>query len=88
MPATCAFLPNLPAGTIGYQLKDHAGGDNWDTITVLFNGTGAPAIVPLPTGKYRVVLRGQQLDERGLGKLRVRSGTTVVPASSALLLVQ
>ena len=82
------FLPNLPAGTVGYQLLDHAGDDKWDTITVLFNGTRAPATLPLPAGKYRVVLRGQQIDERGLGKLRVRSGTTVVPASSALLLVR
>ncbi len=81
------FLPGLPAGTVGYQLLDHAGGDRWRTVTVLFNGNLAAAAPPLPPGTYTVVVRGQEVNEQGLGTLQV-AGTTSVPASSALILVQ
>ena len=81
------FLPNLPAGTVGYQLRDHAGGDAWRTITVLFNGNRAPAALPLPAGTYTVVLRGQQLREQGLETLRLASDVTLA-GSTALVLVE
>jgi pullulanase len=81
------FLPGTPAGTIAYQLIDHAGGDQWQTITVLFNGTGQAATVPVPAGNYSVVLRGLAINQHGLGQV-VSSGTVEVPAYSALVLVQ
>jgi pullulanase len=81
------FLPNVPAGTIGYQLVDHAGGDNWQTITVLFNGTGQAATVPVPAGSYSAVLRGLTINQHGLGPV-VSSGAVEVAAYSALVLVQ
>ena len=81
------FLPGTPAGTIGYQLVDHAGGDQWQTITVLFNGTGQAATMPVPAGKYSTVLRGMELNQHGLGPV-VSSGTVQVPGYEALVLVQ
>ncbi len=81
------FLPGVPAGTIAYQLLDHAGGDQWQTITVLLNGTGQAARVPVPAGRYSVVLRGMEINQRGLGPV-VSSSTVEVPAYSALVLVQ
>ncbi len=82
------FLPNLPANTIGYQLKEHAGGDAWQTIVVLFNGNRTPAQVPVPPGKYRVVLRAGEINEQGLDQLDQGPAPLVLPASTALILVQ
>jgi pullulanase len=81
------FLPGAPAGTIAYQLLDHAGGDQWQTITVLFNGTGQAMSVPVPAGNYSAVLRGLAINQHGLGPV-VSSGTVEVAAYSALVLVQ
>ncbi len=82
------FLPNLPAGTIAYRLKDHAGGDGWQNIVVVFNGNRTAVNVPVPVGKYTVVLRGDQLNEKGLDQLNQTGAPVPVPASSALILVQ
>ncbi|GAA4496258.1 type I pullulanase [Hymenobacter ginsengisoli] len=83
------FLPGLPAGTVGYQLKNHAGGDTWQTITVLFNGLRQPATVPVPAGSYKVVLRGLDINQNGLGE-PLAAGAAGVPLAptSALVLVQ
>ncbi|MCC3153133.1 type I pullulanase [Hymenobacter sp. BT770] len=82
------FLPNLPAGTIAYRLKDHAGGDKWQNIVVLFNGNRTAVNMPIPDGKYTVVLRGDQLNEKGLGKVEQAGAALQLPASSAMILVQ
>lgn len=82
------FLPGLLAGTIAYQLREHAAGDAWQTITVVFNGLKTPASVALPAGVYKVVVRENQVKESGLGKLEVGATPLVVAASSALVLVQ
>ncbi|MGI4874064.1 MAG: type I pullulanase [Janthinobacterium lividum] len=81
-----AFLPGLPPGTVGYQLGGHAGGDSWQTITVLFNGSREPATLPIPAGSYTAIVRGQELNPRGLGT--VAGGEVTVPGSTALVLVQ
>ncbi|TDN36531.1 type I pullulanase [Hymenobacter sp. UV11] len=82
------FLPGLPPGTIGYQLKAHAGGDVWQTITVLFNGGRQPAAVPVPAGSYKVVLRGLEIKQSGLETLSAGAAGVAVPGSTALVLVQ
>ena len=82
------FLPGLPPGTIAYQLKDHAGGDAWQTITVVFNGLRRPATVPVPAGSYQVVLRGLDIKQSGLETLSAGATGVVVPGSTALVLVQ
>ncbi|SNC76477.1 pullulanase [Hymenobacter gelipurpurascens] len=84
------FLPNMPAGTIGYRLTDHAGGDTWNNIVVLFNGNRQASTATIPGGRYTVVLEGAQISQQGIRKLE--SGqeimTVDLPASSALILVQ
>lgn len=83
-----AFLPDTPPGTLAYRLQDHAGGDTWQTIVVVFNGNRQPARIPLPAGSYKVVLRGDQLSQKGLDRLELTNTPVPVPASSALILVQ
>lgn len=82
------FLPNAPAGTIAYRLREHAGGDKWKTIVVVLNGNRAPARVPLPAGRYKVVLRGLEINEKGLARLQQAAEPLTVPASTALILVE
>ncbi|WP_046244763.1 type I pullulanase [Hymenobacter terrenus] len=82
------FLPNQPAGTIAYRLKDHAGGDTWQNIVVLFNGNRTAANMPIPAGKYTVVLSGNQLNDSGLGTMDPGGVAVPVLASSAMILVQ
>ncbi|UOQ78906.1 type I pullulanase [Hymenobacter sp. 5516J-16] len=84
------FLPNLPATTIGYQLKDHAGGDAWRTIVVLFNGNRQAARLPIPGGRYSVVVAEDQINPQGIRTVEGAGETMTVevPASSALILVQ
>jgi pullulanase len=84
-----AFLPAMPANTIGYQLLSHAGGDDWGTITVLFNGNRTATSVTVPAGRYRVVVRGGEISQKGLDQLTLEAGQPLsLPASSALILVQ
>ena len=82
------FLPGLPPGVIGYQLREHAGGDTWQTITVLFNGHRAATAVALPPGRYKVVLRENQVKESGLARLELAAAPLPLAASSALILAQ
>ncbi|MDB5233173.1 MAG: pullulanase [Hymenobacter sp.] len=80
------FLPNTHAGTIAYRLKDHAGGDTWQNIVVILNGNPSADSVALPRGTYKVVLRGNQIQQEGLDVLEVTSGIQI-PGRSAMILV-
>jgi pullulanase len=80
------FLPNMAPGIIAYQLKNNAGGDAWPNIFVIFNGNRSAWSVKLPRDTYKVVLRGDQLNEEGLDVLEVTSGVQIA-GSSALILV-
>ncbi|SHI37446.1 pullulanase [Hymenobacter daecheongensis DSM 21074] len=83
------FLPAMPPNTIGYELQNHAGGDPWGTITVLFNGNRTPTQVAVPAGTYTVVLRGAELNQKGLEKLTITANQPLtLPASTALILVK
>ena len=83
------FLPGLPATTIGYRLRDHAGGDAWRNIVVLFNGNRQATQLPIPAGRYSVVLAGDQINPQGLRTLEAAGETLMVEiaASSAMILV-
>ena len=82
------FLDHAPPGTIAYQLREHAGGDAWQTITLVFNGLLEPATVPVPTGHYRVALRGASIDPQATQLLTAGACGLVVPGATALVLVQ
>lgn len=82
------FLPS-PAGIIAYQIKGHAGGDRWGDVTLIFNGNRTSTQVPLPAGTYQTVLKGDKINELGLGTLTVANGAPLtIDASSALILTQ
>lgn len=79
--------PNL----ISYSLLDHANGDVWKEIKLIFNGGDAPAEVKLPKGNWTVVARDGEINHTGLrnadGSLQtIPGGKTAVEPRSALIL--
>ena len=64
--------PNL----ISYTLRDHANGDAWKDIKVIFNGGDVERTVKLPKGEWKAVVRDGKIDvENGLGSV---SGSVTV----------
>jgi pullulanase len=78
------FLPVEGSNLVAYQLSDHANGDSWKNILVIFNGSDSERSVALPPGNWNLILQGPALDENGL---RPISGDRVsVPARMATIL--
>src|SRR5690606_13401054 len=76
---------DLPAQHLGYTLGEHANGDPWRTIVVLFNARCTPAAVALPGDDWVVVV-----DQERAGKLALayhHSAQLTVAPLSALDLV-
>lgn len=77
-----AKTPNL----ISYTLLDHANGDIWKEIKVVFNGADYPQTVNIRKGNWTVIARDGQIDADGLGK--TKGGKMTVPKFSALILAR
>ncbi len=54
------FLATEDTHLIAYQISDHANGDPWKNILVVFNGSGKTKQVTIPKGTWRYALRDQQ----------------------------
>lgn len=73
--------PNL----ISYTLKDHANGDSWKDIKVIFNGSSEAQTVNIPKGDWKIVaIDGQISPDADLGA--TRGGKMSVAPYSALIL--
>ena len=62
------FLPVQDA-LVAFRLKNHAGGDAWNDIIVVLNGSKETRTVDIPEGNYTVVGRNGIIDECGLGSV-------------------
>lgn len=71
---------------VGYTLNNHANGDTWGEILLLFNGNQTARQVELPQGNWTVICRDGRIDEQGLGKSS--GGKTLIAPSSALIMWQ
>ncbi|MCL2028176.1 MAG: type I pullulanase [Bacteroidales bacterium] len=78
------FLPVRDKNVIAYELKNHANGDEWGEIVVVFNGNLNEISVEIPDGTYTAVLRDSMIRLEGLG--HVQGGEIKVSGSSALVL--
>ncbi len=75
--------PNL----ISYSLKNHANGDSWKEIKVVFNGASKPQVVNIKGGNWKIVATDGKISPDGsLGA--TQGGKITVPAYSALILAQ
>lgn len=81
------FLPissNSKGCLVGFFLKNHAGGDAWSNIIVIFNANREPQVVDIPEGHYTIVCCDGQINENGLGE--VNGNQVVADPQSALIL--
>ena len=81
--------PNL----ISYSLLDHANGDQWKEIRIVFNGSDDDTEVRIPKGKWLVVARDGEIDHTGLkdaagNPITIPGGLTTVPHRAALILTR
>lgn len=75
-------VPNL----ISYSLVNHANGDAWREIKVVFNGSDEVREVKIPKGNWKVIARDGQINADGLGT--ARGGKMEVAPVSALILAR
>jgi pullulanase len=73
-------------GVVSYCLDGAAVGDSWGKIVLVFNANPGEVMISLPDGNFRVMARGEQIDEAGLGE--VVSGEVKVSGISMAILVK
>lgn len=71
---------------ISYSIKNHANGDEWAEIKLVFNGSAEPREVKIPRGEWTVIARDGRIDAQGMGL--VRGGKITVEPTSALILAR
>lgn len=75
--------PNL----ISYSLKDHANGDSWKEIKVIFNGASHPQSLNIRKGNWMIVAADGKISPAGdLGTSK--GGNVTIAPYSALILAQ
>lgn len=62
------FLNFDRPNVVGFLLKDHANGDEWKDILVLYNGGRWPVSVQIPEGNWTVVCHDGQINMNGLSQ--------------------
>ncbi len=80
------FLDTEDPNFVAYQLSDHANGDAWPDILVLYNGNRSVQAFTLPKGTWTVVLDAEAIDEKGLRTMW--NNAIQVPPISAMVLVR
>lgn len=77
-----AFLP-CPDNTVAFMLANHANGDTWEHILVIYNPNKAEVELSLPEGNWSVVTAQGRVGEETLEQV---SGTVVVPPLCCMIL--
>ncbi len=75
-------IPNF----ISYSILNHANGDAWKEIKLIFNGSAEPRIANLPKGQWTVVARDGKIKADGMGT--VAGGKVTVEPYSALIVAK
>ena len=77
------FLPTQDC-LVAFRLKNHAGGDKWNNIYVILNGSTNLQSVNIPKGKYTIVANNGVINEAGIGEME--GGEVMIDAQTALIL--
>lgn len=81
-----SFLKMPTTQLVGYTINDHANSDPWKNILVLFNGNNTDQEVTIPKGIWTLVLKGNEISEKGLGS--VMGEKVTIPKQSAMIMMQ
>ena len=71
---------------ISYSIKNHANGDKWNEIKLVFNGNAEPIEVKIPRGNWTVIARDGKIKAEGIGTSK--GGKIMVEPTSALILAR
>lgn len=71
---------------VSYSIKNHANGDEWKEIKIVFNGSDAPFVARVPRGDWTVIARDGKINAEGLDVSK--GGSVVVTPTSALILAR
>ena len=77
------FLPTQDC-LVAFRLKNHAGGDKWNNIYVVLNGSTNLQSINIPKGKYTIVANNGVINETGIGEME--GGEVMIDAQTALIL--
>lgn len=62
-----SFL-NSPLNTLMFELQEHANGDSWQRILVIYNPNRYEVSFPLPAGEWHIVATQERVGEEVLGQ--------------------
>jgi len=63
------FCTQYQLGVVSYCIQGKEVGDNWEKIILIFNAKTESISVPLPEGNYTVVVKGNEINESGIGEI-------------------
>ncbi len=78
------FLDVPHDNMIVYQLKDHANGDSWKRIVLIFNGNKVGKQVEIPEGKWNIICQNGRIAHEGMGMI-TGNKANVLPYSACIL---
>ncbi len=71
---------------VGFTLGEHANGDSWKRIMVIYNGNPRGKQLPIPPGKWKIICTNNRIDLNGMGENT--SGFANVGAYAAYILAE
>ena len=78
------FCIQYRVGVVSYCIKGAESGDSWELVILIFNANRETVSIPIPEGEFRIIARGDEIDENGLGTLSGEN-TTIEPLSMLVL---
>jgi pullulanase len=78
------FLDFKEDGLVGYQINNHANGDQWKDILVLFNGNTISKTVKIPDGNWTIVVNPESINEKSVTTVS-KAEITLQPTSAYVL---
>jgi pullulanase len=78
------FCTEYQLGIVSYCIEAKNIGDSWNKIVIAFNGKRESAIVPLPEGKYQLVISGDKFEDENTDEIFEKE-ISVEPISMMLL---
>jgi len=81
-----SFSQKYIPGVVAYELKDHANGDSWKTILLLFNGNNYSIEFDIPEKSWLLIAQNGEVYPNGMG--HVTTGCVRLHPISMMILVE